>query len=110
MFGTSPCCPFGTLHTRRSPSAVCVASMSVFCLEEDPCQARSVIRAGDRVVFSVCSIVKEGCNVAMSIEPLRYPIANVRQSAAGAMAVIGSNIVRAETCSEVEGSKRMMLP
>ena len=71
MLGTSPCCAFGTLQTRKSPSAVCVASISVFCFDEDPCHARSVMRAGDRVVFSVCSIVNEGCRVAMSIEPFK---------------------------------------
>lgn len=110
MLGVSPCCALGTLHTRKSPSAVCVASISVFCFDDDPCQARSVIRAGDRVVLSVCSIVNEGCRVAINIEPFRYPIANVLQSDAGAIAVIGSKIVRAETCSDVEGSKRMMFP
>lgn len=39
-----------------------------------------------------------------------YPIANVLQSEAGANAVMGSNMVLAERCSDVEGSKRMMLP
>lgn len=38
------------------------------------------------------------------------PIANVLQSVRGAKAVIGSKMVRLETCSEVEGSKRMTLP
>lgn len=38
------------------------------------------------------------------------PIANVLQSAAGANAVMGSNMVLAERCSDVEGSKRMMFP
>jgi hypothetical protein len=39
-----------------------------------------------------------------------YPMAKVLQSEAGARAVMGSKIVLAERCSEVEGSKRMMLP
>jgi hypothetical protein len=39
-----------------------------------------------------------------------YPIANVRESEDGAKAVIGSNIVLAETCSDVEGSNRMTFP
>ena len=39
-----------------------------------------------------------------------YPIANVLQSAAGANAVIGSKIVRAEMCSEVDGSNRITFP
>jgi hypothetical protein len=43
-------------------------------------------------------------------EILNYPIANVLQSAAGANAVIGSKIVRAEMCSEVEGSNRITFP
>ena len=84
--------------------------MSVFCFDEDPCQARPVIRDGALVVVNVCRIVKEGCSVAISMEPLRYPIANVRQSNEGAIEVIGSKMVLAEMCSEVEGSNRMMLP
>lgn len=82
--------------------------MSVFCLEEEPCQERPVIREGARVVVRVCIIVNEGCRVAMRIDPfeylhrcvspistwrefgLTYPIANVRQSADGAIAVMGS--------------------
>jgi hypothetical protein len=39
-----------------------------------------------------------------------YPIAKVLQSDTGANAVMGSKIVLAERCSEVEGSNRMMLP
>jgi hypothetical protein len=54
--------------------------------------------------------VKDGCRVAMRIDPLRYPIAKVLQSEAGANAVMGSKMVLAERCSDVEGSKRMMLP
>lgn len=84
--------------------------MSVFCLDDDPCHASPVILDGARVVVNVCRMVKDGCSVAISIEPLRYPIANALQSEAGAIAVIGSKIVRAEMCSEVDGSKRMMLP
>lgn len=45
-----------------------------------------------------------------SCEVCTNPIAKVLQSAAGANAVIGSNIVLAERCSEVEGSKSIMLP
>lgn len=110
MLGGSECACFGTLHTLRSPSDVCVASISVFCFDDEPCHARPVIRAGDRFVFNVCIIVKEGCNVAISIEPFRYPIAKVLQSAAGASAVIGSKIVLAEMCSEVDGSNKITLP
>lgn len=37
-------------------------------------------------------------------------MANVLQSLAGAIAVIGSKIVRVEICSEVEGSKSVIEP
>ena len=46
----------------------------------------------------------------MRIELLRYPIANVLQSEEGASAVIGSKMVRAAICFEVEGSNRIILP
>ena len=39
-----------------------------------------------------------------------YPMAKVPQSMAGANAVMGSNIVRAEMCSDVAGSNKMTLP
>ena len=72
-------------------------------------------------------MVKDGCRVAIRMEPLRYlglsvvmpmrchffcthPMANVLQSEAGANAVMGSKMVLADKCSEVEGSNRMMLP
>ena len=106
MFGASWLGVFGMLQTRRSPSVVCVASMSVFCFDEDPCQASPVILEGALVVVKVCSIVKDGRSVAIRIEPFIYlfqlavrlhkssgfthPIANVRQSEEGASAVIGS--------------------
>ena len=121
------CCPvLGTLHTRRSPSAVWVPSISVFCFDEEPCQARPVILDGALEVVNVWSIVKAGCKVATKIEPLRYlqklvksstnsqdctdPMANVLQSLAGAIAVIGSKIVRVDICSEVEGSNSVIDP
>jgi len=37
-----------TLHTRRSPSLVCVANMSDFCFEDEVCHASEVIGDGDR--------------------------------------------------------------
>lgn len=37
-------------------------------------------------------------------------MAKVLQSIVGARAVIGSNIVRADICSEVEGSNNMISP
>jgi len=48
------------LHTRRSPSKVCVASISDFCLDEEPCHAKPIMGDGARDVVRVCSIVKEG--------------------------------------------------
>jgi hypothetical protein len=60
IVGASWCGVFGTLQTLRSPSAVWVASMSVFCLEEEPCQAKPVIRDGARDVVSVWRIVNAG--------------------------------------------------
>lgn len=60
ILGVSPPDCFGTLQTLKSPSEVCVASMSVFCFDDDPCQASPVIRAGDLVVFRVWIIVKDG--------------------------------------------------
>ena len=122
-----PCWALGTLHTRRSPSDVWAANISDFCFDEEPCQARPAIGEGFLGVVRVCRMVKDGCRVAMRIEPLRYlqvlalmpnsldasythPMANVLQSDAGASAVIGSKMVLAERCSDVEGSNRMMLP
>jgi hypothetical protein len=84
--------------------------MSDFCFEEDPCQASLFSGDGARFVLKVCKIVNEGCKVAIKIDPFIYPIANVLQSAAGARAVMGSYMVLAETCSAVDGSKRITLP
>lgn len=100
--------------------------MSVFCFDEEPCHDRPVILDGALDVVNVCSIVKAGCNVATSIEPLRYlsmsvrlfrlrqdcthPIANVLQSFEGAIAVMGSNMVRVETCSDVDDSNNVIEP
>lgn len=80
--------------------------MSDFCREEEPCQESPAIREGAFDVVRLCTIVKSGCSVAIKIEPLRklrllaratpadvdraYPIAKVRESAAGAIAVMGS--------------------
>lgn len=46
--------------------------MSVFCFDEDPCHAKPVILEGARLVVSVCKMVKDGCSVAMRIDPFRY--------------------------------------
>lgn len=107
IFGLSPATAvLGMLQTLRSPSAVWVASISDFCREEEPCQESPAIREGAFDVVRLCTIVKSGCSVAIKIEPFRklqylaratlvhedhtYPIAKVRESAAGAIAVIGS--------------------
>jgi hypothetical protein len=85
-----------------------------------------VIREGARDVVSVWRIVNAGWSVAIRMEPLRYldssavdaivsfhcayPIANVRQSAEGAIAVMGSKIVLAEMFSCVDGSNNITEP
>lgn len=61
-------------------------------------------------MLSVCKIVNAGCKDAKRMEPFRYPMANVLQSAEGAIAVTGSKIVRADTCSLVAGSNRISSP
>lgn len=57
------------LQMRRSPSAVCAANMSDFCLDEEPCQASALMGNGALVVLRVCKIVNEGCSDAIRIEP-----------------------------------------
>ena len=126
--GVSAVAGFDTLQTRRSPSEVCVASISDFCLVDEACHAKLTIGEGARDVDNVCKMVKEGCKATSSMDPFMYlvtrltrpstkvhkdfanPIAYVWQSLAGAMALMGSKIVRADTCSDVPGSKRMTLP
>jgi len=116
------------LHTRRSPSLVCTASMSDFWRDEDACQAKFTIGEGPLDVLRLWRIVKRGCSVATRREPFwyllrksasvhhtwemrTYPIANVRQSDAGASAVTAIwSIVLVEICSDVVGSNRIMLP
>lgn len=46
--------------------------MSDFCLDEEPCQARPAMGEGDLGVVRVWRMVKEGCRVAIKMEPLRY--------------------------------------
>lgn len=60
---------FATLQTRRSPSAVCVASISDFCFDDDPCQDSAVIGEGALGDVSVCRMVNDGCSAAIRIEP-----------------------------------------
>lgn len=72
VFGVSRLAGLETLQTRRSPSAVWVASISDFCFEDDECHANVTIGDGAREVVKVCKGVKEGCRVAINIDPLRY--------------------------------------
>lgn len=58
------------LQTRKSPSEVCVASISDFCLEEEACQLNVAMGEGPRDVLRVCKIVKVGWRAANKIEPL----------------------------------------
>ena len=71
-FGVSLLGCFAMLQTLRSPSSICVASMSDFCFEDDPCHANVTTGDGGRVVVRVCSMVKVGCRVTMRIDPLLY--------------------------------------
>lgn len=57
------------LQTLRSPSAVCVASMSDFCFDEDACQANDTIGDGPLDVVKVCKMANVGCRLAMRMEP-----------------------------------------
>ena len=87
-----------------------MASISDFCFDEEACQESAAIGEGPRDVLRVCKMVNAGFRAASSIDPLLYPMAYVLQSEAGARAVMGSKIVRAEICSELDGSKRMISP
>ncbi len=107
LAGSSLLYDLDTLHTRRSPSFVCEASISDFCLDEEACQARLKIGDGPLEVVRLCRIVNLGWSVAIKREPFWYlckffqsgcvraggchkretdPMAKVLQSAAGAMA------------------------
>ena len=63
---------FAILQTLRSPSNVCVASMSDFCLAEEACHARLTIGEGALAVVKVCKIVKVGCKDTIRIDPFEY--------------------------------------
>jgi hypothetical protein len=63
---------FATLQTRKSPSSVCVANMSVFCREDEECHANVTIGDGALEVVKVCRMVNEGCNAAINSEPFKY--------------------------------------
>lgn len=60
---------FAMLQTRRSPSFVCVASISDFCREEDACHAKVTIGDGPLEVVKLWRIVNLGCNAAIKRDP-----------------------------------------
>ena len=68
-FGTSAPAGLAMLQTLRSPLAICTASMSDLCLEEDACHASPIMGDGVTDVERVCNIVKDGSSEAISIEP-----------------------------------------
>lgn len=72
VFGVSAVGGFETLHTRRSPSEVWVASMSDFCLVEEACHDKFAIGEGARGVVSVCKMVKLGWRDTIRMEPFKY--------------------------------------
>lgn len=72
IFGGSAVGGFATLQTLKSPSAVCIANMSDFCLVEDECHARWAMGDGARGTGRVCNMVKVGRRATSKIEPLRY--------------------------------------
>lgn len=69
VLGTSAVGGLATLHTRKSPSKVCVASMSDFCFEDDVCHDRLAIGEGAREIVNVWRIVKLGFRETSRIEP-----------------------------------------
>ena len=60
------------LQTLRSPSKLCIASISDFCLVDEACHARFIIGEGARDVDRVCKIVKDGCKATIRIDPFVY--------------------------------------
>lgn len=57
------------LQTRRSPSFVCVASMSDFWREEEACHANVTMEDGPLDVVKLWRIVNLGCRAAIRSEP-----------------------------------------
>jgi hypothetical protein len=72
MLGASPLAVFGMLQTRKSPSTVCAASMSDFCFDDEPCQASMFRGDGGLFVLNVWRMVKDGCKLAIRMEPFMY--------------------------------------
>src|SRR4051794_39896240 len=62
----------GTLQTLRSPSCVCTANMSDFCLDDEACHTSVTMGDGPLDVVRLCRIVNRGCSVAIRREPFWY--------------------------------------
>lgn len=71
IFGGSAAGGFATLQTLKSPSAVCIASMSDFCFVEDACHAKWAMGDGARGMGRVCRMVNAGRRETSSMDPLR---------------------------------------
>lgn len=72
LAGSSLLYDLDTLQTRRSPSAVCTASMSDFWRDEEACQAKLTMEDGPLLVLRLCRMVKRGCRVAIRRDPFWY--------------------------------------
>ena len=67
------------LQTLRSPSKLCIANISDFCLVDEACHAKLTIGEGARDVDSVCKMVKDGCKATIRIDPFIY-LSTVRKN------------------------------
>ena len=74
VVGVADFAGFAILHTLRSPSNVCVTSMSDFCLADEACHARLTIGDGALAVVNVCRMmnVDVGCRDTIKIDPFEY--------------------------------------
>ena len=72
VFGASLFGGFETLQTRKSPSTVCVASMSDLCFVDEACHTKFATAEGARAVVRVCRMVKEGWSPTIKIDPFWY--------------------------------------
>ena len=74
VVGVADFAGFAILHTLRSPSNVCVTSISDLCLADDACHARLTIGDGALAVVNVCRImnVDVGCRDTINIDPFEY--------------------------------------
>lgn len=70
--GSSAVYDLATLHTRRSPLCVCVASMSDLCRDDEACHASVTIGEGVLDVDRLWMMVNRGWRVAMRRDPFWY--------------------------------------